>query len=164
MDITALRRITDKKVIDGFEVSGRVKNAANKDIGERIMDIRATDGTLFEIKGWSDKTKSLEYLLGKVDDEGGIVAGKISAQLLKDIVSKTINKNEKRIWVFADESMEALKPQFAVEIIKKIEVDTALQSHLAKNMGSIDRESFLQEYVLNEKRIQDAVKALMGNF
>jgi hypothetical protein len=34
------------------------------------MDVRATDGTLLEVKGWMGRAKSLEYLLGKVDDEG----------------------------------------------------------------------------------------------
>lgn len=50
---------------DSFKI-----HSSKKVIGERIMDVRATDGTLFEVKGWMGRAKSLEYLLGKVDDEG----------------------------------------------------------------------------------------------
>lgn len=37
------------------------------------------------------------------------VAGRTSGQLLKDIVAKTVKQGDKRVWVFADDAMEALK-------------------------------------------------------
>lgn len=117
--------------------------------------------TLFEIKGWRDRIKSFEYLLGKLDDEGGMVAGKISAQLLKDIVAQVSKQGDKRIWIFADDSIEALKPEFAKEIIQKIKTDEALQKHIAKNLG-IPLDEFAA--LLRGKKIEDAVKSLMGSF
>lgn len=78
--ITSLKRITSTRTIDGFEVQEIINDAGGKALATRIMDIKTTDGTLFEIKGWRDKDRSLEYLLGKADDEGGRIAGKISAQ------------------------------------------------------------------------------------
>ncbi|MBK8188252.1 MAG: hypothetical protein IPK77_13920 [Cellvibrio sp.] len=93
-----------------------------------------------------------------------MVAGKISAQLLKDIVAQVSKQGDKRIWIFADDSIEALKPEFASEIIKKIETDTTLQIHLAGKIGSVDRNAFLKEYLGEEEKLQDAIKALMGIF
>ena len=78
--ITSLKRITSTRTIDGFEVQEIINDAGGKALAKRIMDIRTTDGMLFEIKGWRYKDRSLEYLLGKADDEGGRIAGKISAQ------------------------------------------------------------------------------------
>lgn len=93
----------------------QVKNVSGDIIGDRIMGARATDGTLFEIKGW----------------EGG--------------------------------GMEALKPEFARKIFKKIQNDSALQRHLARNVDPriSEIDVFREKYLEN---IQNSVNALMGPF
>ena len=98
-----------------------------------------------------------------MDDEGGTVAGKISAQLLKDIVARVADKNDKRIWIFADESMEALKPEFAKKIIEVIIKDKAMQQHIANNLGVREFDEFYRVY-LEEGKLQDVINSLMVEF
>ena len=149
--IASLKRITNTRTIDGFEVPEIINDAGGKELAKRIMDIRTTDGMLFEIKGWRYKDRSLEYLLGKADDEGGRIAGKISAQLFNDIVAKALNPNDKRVWVFADDAMEALKPEFVEEIVEKILSDNQLMQRFSRKLGKNDVAQLEKEFAEQNK-------------
>ncbi|MCE3239245.1 MAG: hypothetical protein K0R24_2226 [Gammaproteobacteria bacterium] len=59
--------------------------------------------------------------------------------------------------------MEALKPQFAAEIISKIKKDVVLQSHLAKNLDPANVAQFEKPY-LESNKVQDAINSLMNPF
>ncbi len=59
-------------MISDFEVEEVILDAYGNRLANRRMDIKTADGTLFEVKGWRNRERSLEYLLGKVEDEGGL--------------------------------------------------------------------------------------------
>ncbi|WP_299944591.1 hypothetical protein [uncultured Microbulbifer sp.] len=91
--VSMLRKLADEgKVIDDFEVREVITDAVNKKLGERVMDIKATDGTLYEIKGWKTRDLTLERLLGK-DDKAGF----LSTQLFRDLVKRKLDLSDTRV-------------------------------------------------------------------
>jgi hypothetical protein len=80
--ISVLRRIADEgKVIADFEIDGVITDVAGNKFVGRIMDIKTTDGTLYEVKGWKTYDLTIERLLGKDNKPMCAKSGEVPATL-----------------------------------------------------------------------------------
>ncbi|MGD9170090.1 MAG: hypothetical protein PVI97_08525 [Candidatus Thiodiazotropha sp.] len=134
--ITMLRRLADEgKVIDDFEVSEIIHDVAGNKFAGRVMDIKTTDGTLYEIKGWKTYDLAILRLLGGEDKKGFL-----STQMLSDLVKRSLDPSDTRIWRFSDEVLEAQKPQIIDAILDKFENDPELLRDFARPLGIYKKE------------------------
>lgn len=160
--ISVLKKVAEKKVISGFEVTEDILTKSGDKLGTRTQDIVTTDGTLIEVKGWKDKQQALIYLLGKEEEGGGRVAGKLSAQIFKDIVKRSVNEAiDKRIWMFSDEALEAGKLDFANQILKKIVADEALAQRLTGPLGFNNADELMSG--ANLAKLRNTVGSIFGS-